>query len=785
MAEHVPQASEPRHGPQWTFYPLHPSRRTADTTETLFPRFSQLTPEIRRRIWCYACPELEAPALVLSFAIEPENEELPDQSNLILWASPDLLSQARELNKLLEINRETRALVRETFPDFIDFKHHNVCDEQREGVDNIPPVASGRCYFRKETDIVWLELGCKFSSIRFSLDHGDFRLDDGVKEARNVGFLLSGGRSTLYDPIARVQAVDLLQQFPKLENFYYGISTEKLYFKYCYAPWCFQVDCHEYGMTYSHSSNNGDEVWRDAIWRWPTMDSVGRGGIPRIISKNVRPIEETAQRLGWTCIPIFEFDGDTTYCRYLHDAESGQHALVYPEGSDMSEDEYDHELPGYRYERPVTPDESKVMVCGARPNPLPFELRDWGTIDPNIGYTHSEKESVTKETSEQTFHRFNHLPTELRYRIWELYCTDLTAPGRVYEFRIANLSIVGNRNPHPKPSGYRVYDTENLKYCGCEARKVLAVNQESRNLALKAFPDTLDFRVTPYDEVSTWSEISKHRIASLRFRKETDVILLRETPEWVWDQDGSAISGPDSAYELPNFGHVVQNLAICQTPEAIFWNDRFDDIKQLMRHFPNLVNYYYLVPSYVADSRYMTWAVAPETTRHLFKHAESPEPGDYAPERELFCWVTQDALPKIRIPRRIGDMANRLKPLAEEKGVNLLPMTHFYGRRDLNLYVAVVEEEERARLRAERDEPEEPESDVDGTNDNHTIPLETVIGAVMDGTIPGGLDALSALLGNAGIDPHAWDEAYGAFQQEDDWEDVDSEEDYEDYYDDE
>lgn len=777
------QAREPRREPQRNFYPLHPSRRTADTTETLFPRFSQLTPEIRRRVWCHACPELEAPALVLSFAIEPENEELPDQSNLILWADPDLLSQARELTKLLEVNRETRALVRETFPDFIDFKHHNVCDEEREGIDNIPPVASGRCYFRKETDIVWLDLGHKFSSLRFPPEPGVFRLDDGVKEARNVGFLLSGGRATLYDPIARAQAVDLLQQFSKLENFYYGISTQKLYFKYYYAGWCFQVDCHDYGMTYSHNSNNGDDVWRESIWRWPTMAAVARGAIPRIISRSVEPIEETAQRLGWTCIPIFEFEGDTTYCRYLDDAESGQPALAYPEGLDMSEDEYEDELYGHRYERPVTPDESKVMVCGARPNPLPFELRDWGTIDPEVGYTHSESEGVKKETSERTFHRFNDLPTELRYRIWELYCTDLAAPARVFEFRIAHLSTVGNRNPHPKPSDQRVFETENLKYCTSEIRKVLAVNQESRNLALRALPDTLDFRMFPCGVVEIWGGISENRPASLRFRKETDVILLRETPQWVWDEDGSAISGPDAAFDLPNFGHVVQNLAVCQTAEAILWDDYVVDIKHLLRQFPNLVNYYYLIPSYMADARHMTWAVAPETTRHLFKYADNPEPADYTPERELFCWVTKDALPKVRIPRHIEHIANRLKPLAEEKGVNLLPMTHFYGRRDLNLYVAVVENEERARLRAERNEPEEPDSDEDGTTGNHTIPMETIIGAVLNGTIPGGLDALSALLGNAGIDPHALDEAYGAFQQEDEWEDVDSEEDYEDYYD--
>ncbi|KAG5975670.1 hypothetical protein E4U56_003334 [Claviceps arundinis] len=132
-----------------------------------------------------------------------------------------------------------------------------------------------------------------------------------------------------------------------------------------------------------------------------------------------------------------------------------------------------------------------------------------------------------------TFPQFMQLPPELRHQIWHFYCPDLSVKARVlpvlywpgsevpsYRCRQTNLYI----------SAYHFLEdhTRNL-------RVTLSTHRESRSMAVCKYPDELVM-----DAAGT---------SIVRFRKETDVILLLGVSTHV-------------AYSVPDFGRIIQNLAV-------------------------------------------------------------------------------------------------------------------------------------------------------------------------------------------------------------------------------
>lgn len=746
-------------------HPMFPISAAA-SPDSSFPQFTKLSPEIRHRIWGHVCPELEVPARILTFCVGEHDAGGADGRHFVLWDGPDLLSQTREVRKLLAIHRETRALVKETLPESVDFKHRVRGDNR---------ITDGRVYFRKEADIIWLDLEPRLGQFHFPPHLNTFRLCDGVKEAVHVGFHLEDGRPTLFHPMTQALTVHLLEQFPRLQYFYYGIPYEILeeFDKAHYMFWCLtHTQCHEYAFTYSPTTNNSGGIC-DVVWRWPRPDSIQDGLIPRVISKTAKPLETPAARLGWQCIPVFVFEDEYTYSELIEDAKDAYAASdvpELPEASTMSDDEglLDQEDDGimslHGGHHPLCQMSRKPAICGSRPDPLPNELRDWGVQDQEKGYADSDAGDPEDDSSARTFHKFNELPTELRYRIWELFCPDLTAPARLYEFDICSQQL------SPTPRDVKVYPGMTTASVTRKIRKVLAVNQESRNLVLRALPDTLDFHILPHEEMMLRGEESREPPSSLRFRKDTDIVYLKEPPEWHWPEGMTPV---ERAYSLQGFGDIVQNLAVMQPPDFILRDDHLNDIKHLVEQFPKLVNYYYVVPPDLSSPRYMTWAIAPQATRYQCTMVPQGELSHLAIDKALWCWVTKDAAPQLKIPHRVEDMACRLRTL-ENKTFDVLPMTVFSGFGNFDAYVGAVEEEENARLRAERGEPEEPDSDEDGKYDDEEIPLETLLNAIADGTIPGGIPAVAALLQQAGIEVDTGDGTVFQHGVDDDWEDDDS-----------
>ncbi|KAJ0164396.1 hypothetical protein CTA2_1091 [Colletotrichum tanaceti] len=123
------------------------------------------------------------------------------------------------------------------------------------------------------------------------------------------------------------------------------------------------------------------------------------------------------------------------------------------------------------------------------------------------------------------FPEFRKLPIELRHRIWQFFCPDLAPLPRVLSFQMVC-----------SPKQDSIWESATLENQIAAASAMLAVHRESRELALKAFPDTLAIR-------------EGRRL--VRFHKQRDVVHLNGQKK-TWEHNIS----------VPGFSENVVNVAL-------------------------------------------------------------------------------------------------------------------------------------------------------------------------------------------------------------------------------
>ncbi|KAK6218415.1 hypothetical protein QIS74_06295 [Colletotrichum tabaci] len=141
----------------------------------------------------------------------------------------------------------------------------------------------------------------------------------------------------------------------------------------------------------------------------------------------------------------------------------------------------------------------------------------------------SDDESILGEGRRRAprafFPEFRRLPIELRHRIWQFFCLDLALLPRVLSFQMVC-----------SPKQDSIWESATLENQIAAASAMLAVHRESRELALKAFPDTLAIR-------------EGRRL--VRFHKQRDVVHLNGQKK-TWEHNIS----------VPGFSENVVNLAL-------------------------------------------------------------------------------------------------------------------------------------------------------------------------------------------------------------------------------
>ncbi|KAL2754927.1 hypothetical protein ACRALDRAFT_1071538 [Sodiomyces alcalophilus JCM 7366] len=281
--------------------------------------------------------------------------------------------------------------------------------------------------------------------------------------------------------------------------------------------------------------------------------------------------------------------------------------------------------------------------------------------------------SSSIETNAQ-FHQFNKLPIELRRHIWSFLCPDLAPGPRILMFWA---------NSSEERAGWAVDATFSLLETTKLVRLMMATHHESRALALRRFPNTLDIWDGDMD-------------ISVPFNKETDIVHLNVHP-----LADDFMSVPDAATILLGFSDQIVHLAV---DIDTFHRNGYSlgpsgGPYLLHQHFllcfPELKTFYTPIDGNAVSSSASVWAVSDHAER-----LEIPiEEGDYGETNfNIYRWHKPDTscrLEGLCEPLRQGTMGdstiariirNKQELLADEGGrsrveilrrIQQLPMIYF------------------------------------------------------------------------------------------------------------
>ena len=254
------------------------------------------------------------------------------------------------------------------------------------------------------------------------------------------------------------------------------------------------------------------------------------------------------------------------------------------------------------------------------------------------------------------FPQFRRLPYELRCRVWAFFCPELTAKSCVYWFHLQQCRIKSDG-----ARGLVAFEGPFLEQQTRPARAMLAVHHESRQLALKAFPDTLSFG----------SE------GILRLNSARDVVFLGSAEAVMLDLEAMP--------PLPGLSEHVRHLAV----EPALLRDLDSRSSALFEAFENLKTVYYTTSPTEHRRRHLRWCTSDLVRRYSVTTFEE-QSGLGEDGHHVYCW------PDLENHREFAEAHIPLGALAEDlrgdgidikgasfRGVAIWPMVQF-SRDDLD-----------------------------------------------------------------------------------------------------
>ncbi|KAK3689109.1 hypothetical protein B0T22DRAFT_460946 [Podospora appendiculata] len=277
------------------------------------------------------------------------------------------------------------------------------------------------------------------------------------------------------------------------------------------------------------------------------------------------------------------------------------------------------------------------------------------------------------------FPQFSRLPIELRHRIWELFCPDLTSKAHVYEFIVAEPSA---RSSGPNQPIVQICAGALLSQQTAASRAVLAACRESREFALKTFPDVLQFQEGQ---------------GSLRFDKENDVVVLFST---LHDGDPETYHEPGQArWQIPGFTDQIHNLCL-ETTEFLI--DRTPLLQaNVLNACPNLKAIFCSVDPEGMTAKRLQWCASKRVNHYYLNTFEDNEYDDGHTRLEyMYCWPDLERnleFAKAHVPdltRLMPGLPELLRPLIEHPHIpTLWPLVKFSFEDGIHRFSRLVEME--------------------------------------------------------------------------------------------
>ena len=332
------------------------------------------------------------------------------------------------------------------------------------------------------------------------------------------------------------------------------------------------------------------------------------------------------------------------------------------EGSDhigyLAEPEHNHEPDEGDASGASASAESDSDADGSRNNLFDLEAAD--SDDSRSGSEESGTGrhglGLWSDDGDHFFPQFQRLPYELRHRVWAFFCPELTAKSCVYWFHLQQC-----RNENDGARGLVALEGPFLEQQTRPARGMLAVHHESRQLALKAFPDTLSFGS---DGV-------------LRLNAARDLVFLGSTEDVMLDLEAMP--------PLPGLSEHIRHLAV----EPAVLRDPDSRSSALFGAFENLQTVYYITSPTEHKRRHLRWCTSDLVKRYSVTTFEE-QPGLGEDGRHVYCW------PDLQNHREFAEAHIPLEALAEDLrgegidikrasfgGVAIWPMVQFL-RDDLD-----------------------------------------------------------------------------------------------------
>ncbi|KAK1782283.1 hypothetical protein QBC45DRAFT_368634 [Copromyces sp. CBS 386.78] len=265
-----------------------------------------------------------------------------------------------------------------------------------------------------------------------------------------------------------------------------------------------------------------------------------------------------------------------------------------------------------------------------------------------------------RRNDHQSFPKFARLPYELRQRVWEMFCPDLTAKSRVYEFQII-ITYPTARYTLPCDA----WENHILEQQTAPVRVMSAVHRESREHVLKKLPDVLTFR--------------KGR-NMVRWNRENDIVMLcgRALPPFP---------------QIPGFSDQIRNLAL-----DVEFKRYLDYIHETMplpepekpslgqtlgTFCPNMNRAFVVSDDCDCSVALLRWCAAKDG-HHYFVRTEEEEPGVGEDADYVYCWPSTKSrkfVPDSFMPWTLGNQSWRSPESArrwlEEGDNDLQPLIRF------------------------------------------------------------------------------------------------------------
>ncbi|KAK0611910.1 hypothetical protein B0T14DRAFT_531262 [Immersiella caudata] len=233
------------------------------------------------------------------------------------------------------------------------------------------------------------------------------------------------------------------------------------------------------------------------------------------------------------------------------------------------------------------------------------------------------------------FPQFMRFPIELRLKVWEHFCAELTADGRVFEHPChGNTFLLANQT--------------------ASSRAVLSTHRESREFALKALPDLLVMPILSFEDRFV------DEPATIRFNKEKDIVLLSRY----------------YTFENPRFAEFfagVRNLAVdldwCRSQDIIPHPMSILQRSSSSMLFTQLKNMFFTVHPSDCSPSLLRWCGSNKARLSPITSFRERIEGLSLDHREMYCW------PDFENHRSFAEQEIPLDKLWKELGLPEYPGT--------------------------------------------------------------------------------------------------------------